>query len=1033
MGLKFLYTKKHKFKHLLLSAILVMSINIIFAEGTKQVRPNEEDFGSLELMDGWGNPFALVDCPENNRLNVNINNVGEKIYFGFNQVDFDVEYRIKGPNGEVVFGPVQIRPGDGYINTHQEAINGPNILNTAGYVPLEFIPTITGDFYFEFDYPKAGEFDRRFIDLFDITVVSEGGQPIDGRLWSKAWQISTKEFNRPYRGEAYIYSEDRIVTRVDFNGMEPYTFTLSANSTGARDTGDPILDRLSFPGNSTYPEYKIFLNDPDEEVYPSGVIGEIEGEIFVTGCVNEPVCINLEVNKTGLIELLIDINGISGYQENSTDVLVVQNVVQGVSTCIEWDRFDGQGNQVGNQENIPIEVRYLNGLTHLPIYDVEDHPGGYNISVIRPSTSAVPQIYWDDTRVNGGSSLIPCDGAGSCHNWDNNYGNEITVNTWWYLEVETEVSFIPTPQIIIDHSITNASCGDVADGTIEINVSGGTSPYGYQWTNLPPEFTTVLPGVLPGEYEISVTDGAGCKETKSITVDFPNFSISPMATQDPTCDVVQFVATVDGGVGPYTYLWNDGSTDDTLLVNSTGIYSIAVTDGDGCVGRDTFEVAVTDPIIITSLSDTVCPGDLVTLSANALGGYGDFTYYWSSSLGIEETKSDYTIQVDESTTFFVYALDAAGCSGDTIEVGVRVNVIPNAVLQVSGYDQICKDESITITPSLEGASVEDYTFSWKYQVGDGFEPFEVSPLISTTYTLTAIGVCDQKLTAEHTVEVRYPTEIFINLSDKIGCAPFELELLAQDVVTSSAPLAEYYWAFEDGTSSNEPDLKHVFETPGTYELYLEVFDTTNGCLAEAAAGLIVEVGAGPNGYFSYSPDVPELSEKIQFMDESKQAISWSWDFGDTETDDDTSTQKNPTYNYSIVGEYDVRLVVEDYFGCVDTIIKTIEILPPPYVYVPNSFTPNGDGINDEFFPSMLNVKMETYSMYIYNRWGDNIFIGDKDNIAWDGRDSRYILGNSQESSNSAALVKEDTYVYLVFVEDIKGEIHKLTGKVDLIR
>src|SRR5690606_31089681 len=119
----------------------------------------------IQIFDGGASrPFATFNCPEEHRLNFNICNLGEKVYFGFNQSNKDVYFRIKDPNGNLVNingNTINQVPtsGAGFIGTYNQAYNGPSAIvgTTGGYNALSFTPTMTGDYYIEFNPKKNNQ------------------------------------------------------------------------------------------------------------------------------------------------------------------------------------------------------------------------------------------------------------------------------------------------------------------------------------------------------------------------------------------------------------------------------------------------------------------------------------------------------------------------------------------------------------------------------------------------------------------------------------------------------------------------------------------------------------------------------------------------------------------------------------------------------------------------------------------------------------------------------------------------------------
>jgi hypothetical protein len=171
------------------------------AEGTKQILLSDTGHGKLSVMPtfsdfAWYNNAGVSGDPDY-RLNIHIENLGETFYYGLGDplnnggtVVNDVEYRIKDPNGNIVVGPSPVPlAGAGYITTFIQAINGPDaIIGPSGYPALSYTPLMTGDYFIEFHF-NNGAHDRTKFRYFDITVADPSNQPVNGRVWSKAWYV----------------------------------------------------------------------------------------------------------------------------------------------------------------------------------------------------------------------------------------------------------------------------------------------------------------------------------------------------------------------------------------------------------------------------------------------------------------------------------------------------------------------------------------------------------------------------------------------------------------------------------------------------------------------------------------------------------------------------------------------------------------------------------------------------------------------------------------------------------------------------
>ncbi len=165
-----------------------------------------------------------------------------------------------------------------------------------------------------------------------------------------------------------------------------------------------------------------------------------------------------------------------------------------------------------------------------------------------------------------------------------------------------------------------------------------------------------------------------------------------------------------------------------------------------------------------------------------------------------------------------------------------------------------------------------------------------------------------------------------------------------------------------------------------------------------------------------------LDPEIQFQDQSlgDSIVYYGWNFGDqTET---ITNQNAINHIYSNLGTFTVTLIVKTNEGCSDTINGVVEVIEDINVYIPNSFSPNDDNLNEEFFPQGTGISEEKYQMQIYDRWGELIFSTSKLNEHWKGF-----------KKNGTEAVLQDTYIYKIDLQTIKGNKLNKVGHVNLIR
>src|SRR5258705_772874 len=441
-------------------SMLLIFMAGIYAEGTKQFLPTSSDNGCIQV-NGAGRPFALMTNTDPlQRLYFHISSTTEKLQFGFSRHSTSVassgQYQIKSPSGTIVQGPTSIpNGGAGKIGSYAEAVAGPKIggVPAGGYSPLSYTPVTTGDFYIEFS--SANNDNYRF-EYFDLTVVNSLNAPINGRLWSYAWDMNTWASSNGFAGTFYVYTSEGYVSKVNMNGIQAYGFVTSCNGTGPQNTGNLVADRQSIAGNSTRPDFKVFLNNPDATAYPSANAPTITSPVSIVGgnvYYGSAVQFTVGVSAPGTMQFIISINGVTGYQAGTTDVLVVSNVVTGMNT-INWDGKDAYGNYPAAGTTIEISTGFSAGITHLPIYDPETHPSGFIVDRVRPGSGSAP-IRWDDSNFSGGSVNIS-GGSGNGHLWAINFGDVRTMNTWWNgYEVENQDQFTVIVQPALPIALTS--------------------------------------------------------------------------------------------------------------------------------------------------------------------------------------------------------------------------------------------------------------------------------------------------------------------------------------------------------------------------------------------------------------------------------------------------------------------------------------------------------------------------------------------------------------------------------------------------
>ncbi|MDY6801337.1 MAG: PKD domain-containing protein, partial [Bacteroidota bacterium] len=238
---------------------------------------------------------------------------------------------------------------------------------------------------------------------------------------------------------------------------------------------------------------------------------------------------------------------------------------------------------------------------------------------------------------------------------------------------------------------------------------------------------------------------------------------------------------------------------------------------------------------------------------------------------------------------------------------------------------------------------------------------------------------------------------------------------------------EYTWDFGDGETGEGAEITHTYTEPGTYNVKL----TATGEGGDDYEYKKIRVYSNPEANFELLPsvtmlDAETLQARVEFYNQSScndtSGCSYLWDFGDG----NTSFATNVTHHYEkppddeMPKEYDIKLVVTNSQGCVDSLIKekAVKVIGEGEIAFPNAFTPNEDGINDVFKPVAKGVVK--YELLIYNRWGELIFKTNDLKMGWNGK-----VGGKE--------AKPDVYVWKAEGRFTNGRAFELAGDVTLIR
>ena len=496
--------------------------------------------------------------------------------------------------------------------------------------------------------------------------------------------------------------------------------------------------------------------------------------------------------------------------------------------------------------------------------------------------------------------------------------NSFCSNTTNILSSTVNVNYNP----ITSTSSTDEHCNH-HDGTAIVNVASDPSRYNYLWNTNPVNQTTQeAENLQAGQYYVTIPDSNFCSSVDTVIVAF-NPNLEPVISGPLiVCDGNTITLHASNSF-PVSYLWSDGSSNQSITVSNGGNYSVTASDGNGCTGdTDVFVTMVSSPVPVISGQSYICTGSSLLLEADL--GYQ--SYIWSSG------ASDYSAIITSGGNYSVTVTDTNGCSGAS---GIYIALKYNPILNISSTNEICNKANGTTTVTASGGEIP-YTYLWS---NGSNSPIDTG-LIQGVYSVTV-----------------------------------------HDIYCSSTANIE------------------VFETPG------------------------------PDAYFYVSPKIKTYSgEPVSFTfhdDSHGNVISWQWDFGDNTP---YGYGEDPKHDYNSIGKYIVKLVVSDINMCFDSTTDEITINDLFTFYIPNAFSPDGDGINEGFAPKGNNVDPDNFEMDIYDSWGKLVY---KTNY-WDGTSTTPWNGSINNNSTCAETV-EGIYVYRIYLKEINGIYRQYVGNIMLLK
>ena len=445
----------------------------------------------------------------------------------------------------------------------------------------------------------------------------------------------------------------------------------------------------------------------------------------------------------------------------------------------------------------------------------------------------------------------------------------------------------------------------------------------------------------------------------------------------------------------------------------------------------TCEVAVTADLKATSKTET-------EFNVNSCG---DFTinfqnlstdtrfiqnYYWEFDINgtkeVFDTRNvSYTFPgLGTYSAVMILNKDIPGLAECSDTANITINVFPSIDADFSFAYDTCVAGPIAFRDlSVSGAGP---VLKWDWQFGEGSSIMQ-NPSFEYEFPgekFISLIVEDMNKCRDTSIQqINYfpvPATIVIDPNTFIGCQPANITF-----TNLSKPIDENYtfdWDFGDGNKGSALSPTNLYTDVGIYTVSLNLTSPI-GCKVSKVWKNLIKVVPSPTAGFSFTPEKPNITKNtVQFTDESIDAISYLWNFDSL----GISLIANPSFTFQDTGTFRISQIVLHPSGCSDTAFATISILPFINFFVPNAFTPNDDGLNDDFIPKGSFEGIRAYSFTIWNRWGDKVFETNDYEIGWNG-----------QRNNTGDIATPGVYAYLISYVDPLGKEQIVKGYCTLLR
>jgi gliding motility-associated-like protein len=492
------------------------------------------------------------------------------------------------------------------------------------------------------------------------------------------------------------------------------------------------------------------------------------------------------------------------------------------------------------------------------------------------------------------------------------------------------------------------------------------------------------------------TDANGCSNSESFTI--PVYAAPvPVVSIPSVCEDLPFVAfsasTLAEGTITSTEWQQDGGEWTNVnpytptITPAVGLHSIRLRlESDmGCVSESDSTFSVWPVPAPSFATENGCQFSSLPLVANSTVASGEIErYLWlvEGETYEDDDSLDYEFQTWGTQSVSLINITEHGCD-DTLSLTMMVYPAPVIDLVV---ENACEGAITYLDSQVSlplGGIVQHI-----WNLGDGTnEPSmpAIDHIFSEngTYTISYTAQSNLNCTSTSTTEliIHDTPEVDFAIVDSTVCLETELELVDMSSVDPLQQITQWNWYLDDLQLSTAQNPVVDYPLVGHYSLRLEVV-TNNGCSADSVQPYAVFIMPKPEAGMRVVRDELTMSAPVVDIknESSLDVSSWYYTLGDGTT----ATSEDVRHAYSSWGNYTISQIVTNAFGCSDTTTDWVAVNTEVLVYVPNAFTPDGNGNNDGFKPVLSGFEIDMYYLKIVNRWGQVVFETKDPELYWNG-------------------------------------------------